>query len=462
MYKLIINKSHLIFQNKSFELDDLYTLDFLTYSNSQAESFYDESYYVNELFLNIYQPWLALKFFIQNKKISLVEFNSPSYKLINLIKDLEKECDFKIINKKKSLRNIKIRIFTYFNLLITSIYLVFWMLRISTKKGFQKHSENKFIITRTKASEKKFQYFDYPKEIEDFKNKTSIYSKFSLKKRIFWIFKSFLDSLSHLKIIKKNIRKKIGKNSVEIALSYYSIRLVHTLLYEKIINSYFNQYNNQTFYTGNNLDRFSIVEEKIAKKHNFRLICIPHGLEYGFKFPKGFSGDIFFSTTKNAETYLNQMYSTEKFIFDRVIAEKMFKVKSFNKTSDRKIVFFTESREINVNINVIKELIPLLNKIGLRLCLKLHPKDNLKNYSFFDVDLIDSIEEALINNICFARKSTTLIECMYNNSKAAAILTNSKDISLFHTFPSLQNKEIHVTTNVNELFKWIKINIDRI
>ena len=103
-----------------------------------------------------------------------------------------------------------------------------------------------------------------------------------------------------------------------------------------------------------------------------------------------------------------------------------------------------------------------VKKEGLRLCLKLHPKDNLKNYSSFDVDLIDSIEEALINNICFARKSTTLIECIYNNSKAAAILTNSKDICLFHTFPSLQNKEIHVTTNVNELFKWIKINIDRI
>ena len=335
------------------------------------------------------------------------------------------------------------------------------MIRIPTKKGFQKHPENKFILTRTKASEKKFHNFDYPKETEDFKNIDSIYSKYSLRKRLFWVIKSFLDSLSHLKIIEKNIRKNIGRNCVESAFSYYGNRLVHTLLYEKIINSYFNQYKNHTFYTGNNLDRFSVVEEKIAKKYNLKIVCVPHGLEYGFKFPKGFSGDIFFSTTKKAATYLNQMYSTDKFIFDRIIAEKMFKVKSFNKTCDRKIIFFTEPREISVNVNILNELIPLLDKVGLRLSLKLHPKDKLKNYSSFDVDLIDSIEEALINNICFARKSTTLIECIYNNSKAAAILTNSKDICLFHAFPSLQNKEIHVATNVSELFIWIKINIDR-
>lgn len=334
------------------------------------------------------------------------------------------------------------------------------MIRIPKKSNFDEHPENTFILTRTVAADKKLKNFDFPKISEDFNKKESIYSKFSLFRRVFWVLESFFNSVSHLKTIETNIKFNVGNNSLIIAYSIYGIRLVHTLLYEKVLDAYFKLHKNSTIYTGNNLDRFSIVEEKTAKKNNIKVVCIPHGLEYGFKFPKGFSGDLFYATTNYAADYFNQMYTTDKFIFDRKVAEKMFMVNPIKQSHEKKVVFFTEPREVYVNIGIIIELLPLLKKVGVRLSLKLHPKDSEKNYLSFDIDYLDSIEEALSDNICFARKSTTLIECLYNNSKAAAILTNSKDSSLFYTFPSLQTEEIFISNNINELSQWILKNLN--
>ena len=140
----------------------------------------------------------------------------------------------------------------------------------------------------------------------------------------------------------------------------------------------------------------------------------------------------------------------------------MFTIENKKKSEKPKVVFFTEPREIDVNINILKELLPLMAKNNIRLYMKLHPFDKKSNYDRFDISYIDSLEEALISNICFARKSTTLLEALYNGSKVAAILTNPKDKAIFNTFPSLQSKEITKAFTVNELYNWISNNIHSI
>jgi hypothetical protein len=71
------------------------------------------------------------------------------------------------------------------------------------------------------------------------------------------------------------------------------------------------------------------------------------------------------------------------------------------------------------------------------------------------IKFIDEFKEAICSNICFSRKSTILLEAIYNNSQAAAILTNNKDRIIFNTFPSLKDDKINVFYDKDELFNWL-------
>ena len=119
------------------------------------------------------------------------------------------------------------------------------------------------------------------------------------------------------------------------------------------------------------------------------------------------------------------------------------------------IIFFTEPREIYVNQEIIKGILPELKKKGRGLCLKLHPGDSTSNYSEFDVKIVSNYAESLTGNICIARKSTMLLEAIHNNSTAIAIITNPKDQTMFDNFPSLNTSKINKAYSVKELLDQI-------
>jgi hypothetical protein len=424
--------------------------------NKIAEQYDEEIWIVNEVFLNRVQPYKAIEIFLSDLDIEVIELEKPDDSLVPLVLDFAKKKGIKVkgISNFYKVKNV---LYGQMNIILSSIYLIFKMLKVPHTSEISSNKE-KISLIRTPASLKKLSFLnDVDIRYEDYNHKNSIYNCFSKQKRIYWVIKSWIGSRKKMKSIRNYIQSAIGPFSSVEAYKYYGKRIVHTILYSIILDTFFATNQGKKFYTGNNLDRFALIEEATAKKHNIDTVCIPHGLEYGFKLPHSFIGDEFYTTSFNASLHLNQLYDTNKFIFSHEIAKKMFSVNYDKKKSERDIVFFTEPREVEVNYKIIEELIPLLNSKNLQLFIKLHPKDKKSDYERYyeDIKFIYDFNASITGNICISRKSTTLLEAVYNNSCAAAILINNKDKVIFNTFPSLQDKSIKAFNSVDKLFEWI-------
>lgn len=168
-----------------------------------------------------------------------------------------------------------------------------------------------------------------------------------------------------------------------------------------------------------------------------------------------FTGDIFYCTSENAAIELRLLYENDKFIFDKNICIEMFSKSSKKANNNKKIVYFTEARDVMVDISIIKELIRTVKKLdaNYEVFLKLHPKDTIENYKDFitDVKLIEEFDEAIQGNICIARKSTVLVEALYNQSIAIAVILNQKEQELYNLFPSLNDIQIEKVYSLKKL-----------
>ncbi len=439
-----------------YELDDMFSNNVFEECNKIAERYDDNTYIVNEVFLNRLQPYKAIELFFASLDVKIIEFKNFDDRLAPLVLDFAVN---KGIEVKGGTNFYKIKNVLYGQvfLILSVVYLIFKMLIISHKSEIGSNKD-KISLIRTPASKKKLSFLDdVDIRYEDFNSKNSIYNCFSRTKRIYWVLKSWAISYKEMEIYKNHIQNIIGPFSSANAYKYYAKRIVHTILYSIILEKFFANNQGKAFYTGNNLDRFALIEEVKARKYNIDIVCIPHGLEYGFKLPHCFIGDKFYATSLNASLHLNRLYDTNKFFYNSNIAHKMFLVNGDHSKSEKKIVFFTEPREIEVNFRIIEELLLLLNSKDLKLFIKLHPKDKKSDYQkyFEEIGIIDDFSAAITENICISRKSTTLLEAIYNNSDAAAILINNKDKIIFNTFPSLQDKSIEKFDSIDKLFEWI-------
>jgi hypothetical protein len=448
----MIIKNEIIYHNgNTYRLEDLHTIDFHKFSNEVAFKYFNNSYFVNELFINFIQNSLALEFFIDKNNIKEITIKDASTFLNYYVCDIAKRQNISLRGSKWFLK--KGSTIKFHSQIISSFfYLLYLMIKIPYKK--KPIESGKIAIIRTQSSKSKMTKININTVYEDLFIKDSMYSFFPLFKRIKWVFIALKDSYKHYRHIKKIMKFYLGINSKYLIQSFYGKRLVHTNLFKLLLDSYFksNQFN--VFYTGNNLDRFAVIEEELAAKYKLKLICIPHGLEYGFKFPKCYTGDIFYATSIYAAKYFNNLYLTKKFIFDYEIIKTIF-LKNIKSKEESKVVFFTEPREPWINFKIIKELLPFLKENNIKLYLKLHPKDIRKDYEIKGVEILDDFNLSISNNICFARKSTILLEALYNNSKPAAVLLNSKDKSMFFSFPSLQNNKIEQCLSIEEVGNWI-------
>lgn len=445
--------------NTIYELDDMFNDQVFEECSKIAEQYDGGIQIVNEVFLNRVQPYKAIELFLSNLNIDIIELKNPADSILPLVLDIAENRGIKVKGNSK-LYKIKNVLQGHINLIMSTFYFIFKMLIIPNRSKISS-DRDKISVIRTSASKQKLGFLDdVDIRYEDFNDKNSIYSCFSKLKRVYWVIKSWMASYTEMNKYNGYIKNAIGASSSAYAYKYYSKRVVHTILYSIIIDRFFAENEGKRFYTGNNLDRFAIIEEATAKKHNIDITCVPHGLEYGFKLPHCFIGDEFYTTSLNASLHLNRLYGTKKFIYNEGIAEGMFSVTCENKNSERDIVFFTEPREIEVNFAIMEELIPLLKSKELQLFIKLHPKDKKSNYDKYlkDIKFIDNFSASITDNICISRKSTTLLDAVYNNSYAIAILINNKDKVIFNTFPSLQDKSIRAFNSVTKAFEWILEN----
>lgn len=456
MNQLLIKKDKLIYKGKTLALNDLFTEEFYQYSNDNVQNYESDVCIVNEVFLNRIQPTIALMLFIEKNQIKFIKMEETDAFLYPILVDVARQCNVKITGTSSFFKINKLML-GHLTVLASMLFL-FWRMLVIPHSDKVKTEENRFAIIRTPAAKKKLAFLkDVNTKIEQLTDKETVYNCFRRTKRVGWVLKAWYMAYGELRHYKTMIKESIGINSALDAFTYYSKRVVHTLLYSYMLDDYFAANEGKTFYTGNNLDRFAIIEGQVAKIHNIKTVCISHGLEYGFKLPHCFTCDKFYTTSGQAAKHLNVLYNTEKFMYKEEIARQMFKV-SYGKKKERSLVFFTEPREVYVNIRIIDELLPLMDKEQMRLTIKLHPKDKKLDYEKYKdrVNFIEDFNDAVSQNICFSRKSTTLLEAVYNGSVSGAILINAKDIAVFNTFPSLQDEKIKVFYSTSNLFEWLK------
>lgn len=456
---LNICKNKLQLNEKIFDYDELFNKDFYNKSNVIADEFNSDSFYSNELFLYYVQRFYALYLFCKENNVEKIIVNNNKELSLFAI-DIANKLGIKVIcNKYIIISRIVLSCLFY---ILASFLLIFWLMLFRIKRVKSKLDLAKpFSIVRTKSGKEKISKFNISFVEESLFIEESIYSYFSIGIRLRWLFIAFFNSFSNLKSARLFYKNKIGCYSSFLVFEIYKKRILHTIIYSYVIEAFVKEQTSDLFYTANNLDRFSVIEEKVAKKYNKTTICIPHGLEYGFKFPKGFSCDIFYTNSLYAADYLNKIYCVNKFVFDEKIAETMFKVKNDQYIHNPILVFFTEPREVYVNKQIIESLLPLLKDQGIQLHLKLHPKDNIKDYSVYNLPIIKDLSDSICGNICISRKSTTLLEASYNKSKCAAILLNSKDQAIFDTFPSLHSERIEAFNSIETLILWIISNFKK-
>ena len=120
------------------------------------------------------------------------------------------------------------------------------------------------------------------------------------------------------------------------------------------------------------------------------------------------------------------------------------------------VIFFPESRGREVNYRIIQQL----SEAGVEFKVKLHPSDSVVNYDPYltEEDVISDFADAISNNICLARKSTVLLESLYNSSTPIAVLFDEIDRSFCeYVFPSLSDPSIRRTYNVEEFISTLTL-----
>lgn len=459
---LVAAGNKIVTNGETIDYNELFTIDTLEMINTKAGEFYFDTPFVNELFRDYFLPYICIDHFLEDKSIQFIDATKANAELRGIL------CDYAMnqgIKYKGKAINLIDRIKYNFCVLGTSMYL--WLKLLIKKESAENaiDGNSKTIsICRTPAAYKKIiKIYDNNVLREEKPGEGEVYNYLSKKDLFCCLRNGKKQAHKEIKQLRTLLINRNYRNIYYASLQYYRTRIVHTFFYENVVERLIRKGNYNTFVTGNNLDRFAVLEEEIAKRNKLKLICIPHGIEYGYRFPKCFIGDKFFTTSEYAAEWLNELYNTDKFVYDHTITKKIFQVDCCA-SSGKKVVFFSEPREADVSVEIIEKLAIQLKNNGIRLFLKLHPKDNYEMYkdviTRFNIGMIKDLNEAICGNVCVARKSTTLIEALFNESSSYAIIVNEKDKCIFRTFPSLQDSHIYYFEDISDLTKEIKNEID--
>lgn len=217
---------------------------------------------------------------------------------------------------------------------------------------------------------------------------------------------------------------------------------------------------NSELFSGEKEDRFAMLQTRCCARSGINLTCLPHGLEYGFRFPGGLCGNAFYCFSENAKELLASIYSSKKFLYSDDVLNRMLGINgSYRKEVSDRVCFFTEPRDQDVNFEIIDQLV----NAGVELSIKLHPLESQKIYEdrYPGVDIISDLEDGLSSSFCLSRKSTVLIEASQRGKQAIAVLVNRKDrFYVEHLFPSLSSEKVVKVYDFKGLIQALAINND--
>jgi hypothetical protein len=462
-------------KNGAFEkldLEDVYSVEFVERLNSHT--FKAKSDYSNEIFFYYYVEYKELEYSLSDVfKASASLFSKNTKRSILLA--LGRSVGFRV----RRFQQIAF-FFTCFLSFTISLFAslglaLIFPLVLLTRQNFHpgialdkvKLAKNIFFV-RSKAGYSKAKAFILEKERslelwDDYLSSGgSGYSVYFLLRssRFFAVyFKSIAFTIRDIFLLFKDARRFLGSRFGFSIFSDYWKRIPHKALYEACVNEIL-KLNEESaeFYSGEKEDRFAQLQTRCCSKAGKHLNCLPHGLEYGFKFPGGLCGDRFYCFSDKARKTLNSIYSSDKFFFSDEIVNEMLGIKSEEAgVSIARTCFFTEPRDQEVNF----EIINVLNDLGVEFSLKLHPLESLDTYQlkFPNISVIQDLSDALKSSVCLARKSTVLIEAAQRGSIAVAVLMNRKDrFYADHLFPSLSSEKISKAYSLAELRKYLLAN----
>jgi hypothetical protein len=415
-----------------------------------------KSDYINDIFLHFYMKQEEIKHDIKSKAINSISFDMyrGNWHLY---------CQTAITN------GITIPFFTrilfyiigFLGYLISFFIIFSGSLMISCFTFFIRKEKSRtdlsaFSLIRSYAALEKMKFlkgevgFLSDKLLKD--EMPSIYSQFNYSSRISSLWMVPLYSIRDYFLIIKDSKDLLGVIYTGFILLYFSMRVPQKCIMEFYLGCILKNKKQDVkhFFTGNKEDRFAILEKRLCKKYHVPVTCIPHGIEYSFKTPAGLVGDKFYCSTRNAADHLSLLYEqNNRFVFDEKIASAMFCKHEYVKTIEG-IVFFPESREPEINLLIMQAVIEL----GFSLTVKLHPLDTEKNYCSIasQVTFTKDFNFAISNHICLARKSTVLVEAIYNNSIPIAVLIDKRDrFFVEQMLPSLADDKIRKVLSYKEL-----------
>jgi hypothetical protein len=446
-------------------IEDEYDSEYFKSINDRSDTFgQSDSCFINELFLYYYISGVSIyekvlrKYEITN--VSIKFWDKKNFYLIDACKKNNIKVKFNFFYVLYLIKTLLNFLQAFFNIIVYSLITIILPLRFNKKKSRFLHSS--FSLIHSKASLFKIRNAINFKDIEHFydpltvkvdqnERMVSIYSVIGILNIFSFIITIPIKSFKYIIQIIRDGKKFIGYFSNSMIAVYYSKRVSHFVLLEKCLELIFKRSNAKEFYSGEKETRQGILEMKMGEKFGKKSIGIPHGLEFSYKFPKGLFGDVFYCTNQYSADYLNNLYTTNKFLFDKEIINRMF-CKNYHNDTQR-VVFFTEPRNIDVNVLILKYLSTILEEVSV----KLHPLDSKRNYkTIANLSYIDDFKLAISNNICIARKSTILIEALYNQSIPIAVLIDKKDrFSYENIFPALNTPEIKIVYEFDSLGKII-------
>ena len=352
-------------------------------------------------------------------------------------------------------------------LIFSTIYIlryVNWLKRSVDVSGYERLflSHDKSGAIKVKASK----YMDetlcilhdsYSKRVD--KDEVSMFLTFTLFERVFYLLVCFpalivRDFLSCLFMLV--FERKVAITDIFYLIDF-ALRIPHKCLYEISMSCLLKKNEFDQVITTNKEDRFAMLETRLCRGFQVPLICIPHGVEYEIDFPTGLAGDKFYCTSEKAKQALTALYEgRNNFIYDKDFQKRIYS-RPLTFGGDRKIIFFTEPRVPQINL----EICSFLQECKFEFYVKLHPSESKERYSksLKGLQFEDNYDVALRQNICVARTSSVLVEALHNDSIPISIIVNDYDSYVVdNLLPSLRSSGVLRANSLQELSDLLRAN----
>lgn len=440
------------------DLEAVYSKAFVEEVDEAADSVAWSSDYINEIFMHFYLRVLEIASLFKASDSESV-----------LIKRYKGEWSSVVVAAKKEGLHLGLLDLAYFYLSGALLYIVSFFavvlsalilpgLALFTRKRRPAKVVPEFSVIRSPAAFDKMRFlsdsgkvdFYYDDLLQKEPAAASLYGFGTLSERMLSLLIVPVLAFRDYFRVANDSRRLLGWGGAGFVLYYFSKRIAHKCTFEYYLDLLIKRSGLDTYYTGNKEDRFAILEKRLCRKYALRSVCVPHGIEYAFRTPAGLVGDVFYCTTEHARQHLSNLYAgAQVFVYDKDVARQMFSRHQVV-APVKGIVFFPESRGADVNLSILGDLLGL----GYDIAVKLHPKDDAENYKQYagKITFVSDFNSSISNKICLARKSTVLVEAIYNNSTPIAILTDPRDRGYVeHMLPSLSDDQIMRAYSFEEL-----------